>query len=136
MIGREHKLDSRGRRRRLLLVDGHTLVRSASAEWINRACDLEVCGTTGSTAQAFHKIKRLHPDLVVCEIMKPRTLGFIKELHRQYPRLPILVFSIQDEVAYAIQAQAAGACGYLMKGADGEEFLRSIRAALRRRTPW
>ncbi len=83
--------------------------------------------------QAFHALKRLHPDVVVSEIMEPPSLGFIRELHRRRPELPILVFSIQDAALYGAQAREAGAAGYLMKAAGGNRLVQNICAVLRRR---
>jgi hypothetical protein len=36
----------------------------------------------------------------VSEIMRPRDMGFVRELHRWHPSLPILIFSIHDEAIY------------------------------------
>jgi DNA-binding NarL/FixJ family response regulator len=118
---------------RVFLVDPHALMRSAAAGWINRCSGLEVCGMAGGMAQAFKAVKRLRPDVVVSEIMRPQDLGFIQELHRRHRRLPILVFSIRDEEAYAARALEAGARGYLMKDVDGDTLVANIRKALRGR---
>ena len=120
-------------RRRVLLVDRHALMRCAATGWINSCSSLEVCGTADDKAQAFRSVKRLHPDVVVSEILQPQDLGFIRELHRRHPRLPILVFSMRDEAVYGARARAAGAGGYLMKAAGGDKLVRSIRALLRGR---
>jgi two-component system, NarL family, invasion response regulator UvrY len=85
-------------------------------------------------AEAFRSVNRLRPDVVVSEIMRPQDLGFIRELRRRHPHLPILVFSMQDEAVFGARAKKAGACGYLMKHAGGDELVRSIRAVLRRRS--
>lgn len=131
--GRRLKTDSARPRKRVLLVDRHVLMRRAAAGWINHCSDLEVCGMVGIRAQALRAVVRLHPNLVVSEIMRPQDLGFIRELHRRHPRLAILVFSIQDEVVYGARARAAGARAYLTKAAGGTELVRSVRALLRRR---
>jgi DNA-binding NarL/FixJ family response regulator len=135
-MGRKSKRDLKGRCRRIVLVDRHTLMRRAAASWINRCPGLEVCGRAGGMAKAFRSINQLRPDVVVSEIMRPQDLGFIQELHRRHPSLPILVFSIRDEAEYAARAREAGACGYVMKDAGGDELVRSIRAVLRGRTAW
>jgi len=130
-VGKNPRIKPSSRRRRVFLVDRHVLTRSAEAGWINRCSGLQVCGTAGGMAQAFRAVKRLRPDVVVTEIMRPHDLGFIRELHRRHPRLPILVFSMQDEAVYGARARAVGACGYLTKEAKLGELARSIRAALR-----
>jgi DNA-binding NarL/FixJ family response regulator len=130
-MSRQPEIDPRRRRKQILLVDWHPLMRSAVAEWINRCPDLEVCGAAGGIAQAFRAVKSRRPDLVVSEILRPHDLGFIRELHRRHPGLPILIFSIQDAALFAARTRDAGASGYLTKEAGGNELVRIIRAMLR-----
>jgi DNA-binding NarL/FixJ family response regulator len=125
---------SAGRRRcRILIVDDMAAVCVAVTNWLNRFPDLHVCGHAGSEETALTKITALHPGLVLSEMLRPKECGFIQELHRRHPRLPILVFSHRDEEAYAPLALEAGACGYLMKGVDGDMLVAGIRDALKGR---
>jgi DNA-binding NarL/FixJ family response regulator len=80
--------------------------------------------------EAFRAIRRLHPDIVVTEIMRPLDLGFIRELHCKNPHLLILVFTIRQEAIYRRRAEAAGASSFLEKEAGGEALLRELRAVL------
>jgi DNA-binding NarL/FixJ family response regulator len=130
---RKSKDDGDGRRQRVLLVDGHVLMRRVAAEWINRSAGLTVCGMAGGMAEALEAVNRLRPDIVVSEMLRPHDVGFIRELHRRHPRLPILLFTIQDQALYGKPAAEAGASGYLMKEAGGDKLVQSIRAVLRRR---
>jgi two-component system, NarL family, invasion response regulator UvrY len=117
--------------KRILLVDRQALMRRAVANWVNRFPDLLVCGETANTASALHAVRELNPDLVVTEILRQRDFGFIRELHRRHPRLPILVFSFRDEGWYALDALEAGANGYLMKGVEGTRLVAGIRNVLK-----
>jgi DNA-binding NarL/FixJ family response regulator len=132
-MSRKQQTEAASQRGRVLLVDRHELMRRAAAGWINHCPELEVCGVAGGTAQAFRAVERLHPDVVVSEIMQPQSLGFIRELHQRQPGLPILVFSIQDKALYEAQAREAGASGYLMKRAGGDNLVQNICSVLRRR---
>lgn len=126
---------SRPRCRRIFVVERNLLMRTAIASWVSRFPDLRICGQAATRHGAEKAIDQLHPDLVVTEILRKQDVGFIRSLHRRHPRLPILVFSIQDEARYATRALAAGACGYLVKGVDGPGLVNGIRAALKLR-PW
>ena len=118
---------------RVLLVDRHALMRWVAAEWISRCDGLTVCGMAASQAGALRAIRPLRPDIVVCEMLRPENLGFIRELHHRHPRLLILVFSAYDPTFFAARARAAGASGYVSKAAGGKELTRNICALLRRR---
>jgi DNA-binding NarL/FixJ family response regulator len=115
------------------LVDRHPLMRGAAAQWINAFSRLAVCGWAGSMATAFERVRCLHPDIIVTEIMQPEDLGFIRELHRRYPALPILVFTTREEEVYRWRAKEAGADRYLTKEAGGDKLIQNIVALLYRR---
>jgi DNA-binding NarL/FixJ family response regulator len=108
-------------------------MRRAAAGWINRSSHLMVCGMAGRGAEALKAVERLRPDVVVSEIMRPPDLGFVRELHQRHPRLPILVFTIQDEALYWERAKEAGATGYLMKEQGGNKLVQSVSAVLHER---
>ncbi len=133
-MSRTSKRNGANRHKSVFLVDRHALMRRAAASWINRCPVLEVCGMARRMAEAFRSVNRLRPDVVVSEIMRPQDLGFIRDLHRRHPHLPILVFSMRDEAVFGARAKKAGACGYVMKDAGGDQLVRSIRAVLRGRS--
>ena len=116
--------------RRVFVVDRFPIVRMAVTEWLKQTTDLIVCGEADSPASALQAIPDLKPDIVVTEILRAQDLGFIQNLHQQHPGLPILVFSFRDEGWYAPLALAAGAHGYLMKGASIAGLVEGIRQAL------
>jgi two-component system invasion response regulator UvrY len=133
-MARKIDTDQTGRRKNVLIVDRHALMRFAAARWINSAPGLRVCGMAGGMAEAFKAVQRLQPDIVVSEIMRVQDLAFIQELRQRHPRLPILVFTIQDQAICGERAWEAGADGYLMKEAGGEALVRRIKAVLEGRS--
>ena len=107
--------------------------REALSSRINRSSGLKVCGEAIGEAVAFEMVRRLRPNPVLTEIMRPQDLGFVRELHQHNPLLPILVFSFRDEEAYAPKVLDAGARGYLAKGVDGDTLVAGIRKVLNER---
>ncbi|HEX5398927.1 MAG TPA: response regulator transcription factor [Verrucomicrobiae bacterium] len=118
------------RPRRILLVNGITNWRAAVRARIDQSPDLEVCGEAAGEREGLAQADRLHPSLVLTEIMRPQNVGFIQELHRRHRGLPILAFSFRDEEVYAPLALEAGARGYLMKNINGDTLVAGIRKAL------
>jgi len=48
-------------------------------------------------------------------------------LHDRYPDIKILILSMYDDDEYVCQILKAGASGYVLKRAAGEDLLRAIR---------
>jgi len=119
--------------RRVLLVDDHPFMRAGLAQPINAQPDLIVCGEAGNPAEALHALARQRPELVLSDLTMPGRSGleFIKDLKATAPTLAVLVVSMHDEVVFAERALRAGARGYIMKEAGGENLLAAIRQVLR-----
>jgi DNA-binding NarL/FixJ family response regulator len=119
-------------RRQILLVDDHPLMRDGLAGLINRQPDLAVCGEAGDPFAASQALVNGRPDLILTDITMPGRSGFefIKDLIAAKPDRLILVVSMHDEVIYAERALRAGARGYVMKEAGGENLLLAIRQVL------
>lgn len=118
---------------RILLVDDHPFMRAGLAQLIDRQSDLQVVGEAGNPAEAMQKIGQTAPDLILSDITMPGRSGldFIKDVQAVHPGMPMLVVSMHDETIYAERVLRAGARGYIMKEAGGENLLAAIRQVLR-----
>ena len=116
----------------ILLVDDHPFMRAGLAQLLNKQADLVVTGEAGDPAEAFRELNGKKVDLILTDLTMPGRSGleFIKDLQAQRPELPILVVSMHDELIYAERVLRAGARGYIMKGAGGENLLAAIRQIL------
>ena len=119
-------------RKKVLLVDDHPMMRAGLAGLINQQADLEVCGETGTVAEALAAIPKCSANLIVTDISLPGRGGIelIKDVKALHPDLPVLVISMHDEMLHAERALRAGARGYLMKEAGAEKMLEAIRRVL------
>jgi DNA-binding NarL/FixJ family response regulator len=119
-------------RKRILIVDDHPFMRAGLAQLIDKQPDLQVCGEAGDPGEALKKLGQLPVDLVLTDITMPGRSGieFIKDVQAIYPRIPMLVVSMHDESLYAERVLRAGARGYIMKEAGGENLLFAIRQVL------
>jgi DNA-binding NarL/FixJ family response regulator len=101
-------------KKRILVVDDHPFMRAGLSQLIDRQPDLVVCGEAGDPTQALTE--------------------FIKDLRALHTDLLILVVSMHDETIYAERVLRAGARGYIMKEAGGDNLLTAIRQVLRGET--
>jgi len=120
-------------RKDILLVDDHPFMRAGLAHLIDRQPDMRVCGEAGNPAEAFQHLKKVRPDLVLTDLTMPGRSGleFIKDLLSNDPTLAVLVISMHDEAVFAERSLRAGAKGYIMKEAGGENLLAALRQVLR-----
>jgi DNA-binding NarL/FixJ family response regulator len=123
-------------KKRILVVDDHPFMRAGLSQLIDRQPDLVVCGEAGDPTQALTELARMRPDLVLTDITMPGRSGleFIKDLRALHTDLLILVVSMHDETIYAERVLRAGARGYIMKEAGGDNLLTAIRQVLRGET--
>lgn len=118
--------------KKLLLVDDHPLLIAGLETLINNQPELRVCGTARNARDALTLADELEPDLVIVDITLPGRNGLelIKDLAALHPGLPVIVFSMHDEMVYAERILRAGGRGYVMKDTPPERLLEAIHTAL------
>jgi two-component system, NarL family, response regulator NreC len=117
-------------KRKIMIVDDHTIVLHGLTLLINSEPDFEVTLQAGSTEAALEVLKANNiPDLVITDISLPGLSGIelLKELGNRFPRLPTLVISMHDEMVHGERAFKAGARGYLMTQEATEKVIFAIR---------
>ena len=120
----------RGPRVRVLLVDDHPMVRVGLRSMLT--CDtIDVVGEAGTGADAIRAVDTLAPELVLLDIELPDIDGFgvLADLRRRAPAVPVLIVSMHDDPRLVGRALAAGAAGWILKGASRRELLRAVADA-------
>lgn len=117
---------------RIFLVDDHPLLREGLAGHIEGGMAMKVCGHAATAADALRDIPGSSADLVIMDLSLPDKSGLelIKDLLALVPDLPVLIFSMHDEMFYAERVIRAGGRGYLMKGSPGDTLAFAIRRVL------
>ena len=120
------------KRKKILLVDDHPLMRRGQADLLNREPDFAVCGEAGTAREAMEAIAKLKPDLVLVDMALPDKDGLelIKDIQAIHPGLPVLAMSMQEESLYAPRVLRAGGRGYIMKAEGPERLTTAIRTIL------
>jgi DNA-binding NarL/FixJ family response regulator len=120
-------------KKRVYLVEDHTVVRQGLAAMINAEPDLETCGEAASIGDALIQIAEARPDVAVIDLSlgDGSGLDLIKRLNTILPELKVIVLSMHDEKVHAPRALIAGAQGYVMKHEATDRVLEGIRAVLR-----
>lgn len=117
---------------RVVLADDHGVLRAGLRALLDRQVDLEVVGEAETAETAVQLVRELQPDLAVVDVRMPgHGLAATRQMKQDLPRLAVLILSQHDDPAYLQQALAAGASGYALKSASGQELLQAIRAVAR-----
>jgi DNA-binding NarL/FixJ family response regulator len=108
------------------------MMRLGLAHFLNLESDISVCGEAPDAMAALAGVEQTQPDLVVLDIsLEGRSgLDLLQDLRLHFPRIPVLVHSMYDEMIYAERALVAGARGFLMKQETGEKLLVAVRQVL------
>jgi two-component system, NarL family, invasion response regulator UvrY len=113
----------------ILLVDDHAIVREGYRSLLAKQPDLHVVAEAADGTQAYQHFKEHAPDVVVTDLSLPGMSGLelISRIKQRAAHAKILVFSMHQNPAFAVQATRAGALGYVTKSSPPDVLLRAIR---------
>jgi DNA-binding NarL/FixJ family response regulator len=118
---------------RVLVCDDHLVVRQGIRQLLADAGDIRVAGEAAHGADALQQVRQAPPeapiDVVLMDIAMPQRDGLdvLKQLRREFPRLPVLMLSTYPDRQYAVRSLKLGAAGYLNKSADSQQLTEAIR---------
>ena len=115
---------------RVLIVDDHALFRRGLREHLE-ASGLDVVGEAEDAASAVALTAETEPEVVLMDIWMPGGSGIdaTRRLRATVPDTRVLIMTVSTEEEVVAEAILAGACGYLLKDAGGDEILAAIVAA-------
>ena len=121
---------------KIIVVDDHTLVRNAISDLIEGNDEYSVMHQAGNGKELFEILKNPNslPDLILLDVSMPVMDGFatMEKLQKEFPGLPVLVLSMNDDDEIIIQMMKLGACGYISKLIKEEELLLAIDTVVKK----
>jgi DNA-binding NarL/FixJ family response regulator len=115
---------------RIFLADDHPVVRAGLKALIDAEPDMKVVGEAANGREAVERIERDPPDVAVLDISMPELTGAqaTVQVRASHPGLKVLALTVHEDRAYLRQLLQAGAAGYVLKRAAGDDLIRAIRA--------
>ena len=115
---------------RVLLADDHTLIREGLRALLTSVPDISVIGEVHTGREAVSAVQQLDPDVIVMDIAMPDLNGIeaARLIHARHPAIRIVMLSMHSTAEHVYRALEAGASGYLLKEAAGEEVITAVRA--------
>jgi len=113
----------------ILIVDDQDLVREGLRMLLEAEPDLRVAGEAGNGRQALAQARRLDPDVVLMDVRMPEMDGIeaTAKLVAGGSRARILMLTTFNLDQYVYHAMKAGASGFLLKDASGEQLAAAVR---------
>ncbi|WP_248924522.1 response regulator transcription factor [Paenibacillus hamazuiensis] len=113
----------------IVIADDHPLFRGGVRNLLMTTDDLQVVGEASSGEEALILAESLQPDLMLMDIRMPGLNGIeaTRRIKEQFPRIEILILTMFRDDQSVFTAMQAGAKGYVLKDAEEDELLQSIR---------
>jgi DNA-binding NarL/FixJ family response regulator len=118
---------------RVALVDDHHLIREGLRLVLEGEPGFEIVGEAADHASAVELVVAEHPDVLLLDLTFPEgdAIPLLRTLKTRQPDLRVIVLTMHSDPETVRQALAAGAAGYLVKGAQSRELIEAIRAVAR-----
>ncbi len=129
-IGATTSTNEENRRLRVLLADGHVVVRAGLRQLAAAEPDMEVVGEARDASEAVCLVGELRPDVVVLDLTTPTLDGLnaIREIAGVAEGPAVLVLTVHDDQHYLRQLLEAGASGYVLKNSADNDLMIGVRA--------
>jgi len=116
---------------RILLVDRSAMVRQGLRLLLEAETDLAVVGESDNGFDVLDTITSTYPTVLVMDLASPGSemIAATQRIHAEFPKLPIVTLSSDDNDGTVVSAVRAGAIGVVSKTASIGVLIQTIRAA-------
>ncbi|WP_409327543.1 nitrate respiration regulation response regulator NreC [Staphylococcus pseudoxylosus] len=122
---------------RIVIADDHAVVRTGFSMILNYQEDMEVVGTAADGVEAYQKVMKYKPDVLIMDLsMPPGESGLIatSKITESFPDTKILILTMYDNEEYLFHVLRNGAKGYILKNAPDEQLILAIRTVFKGET--
>lgn len=118
---------------KVFIVDDHALVRTGFRMILGAESDIEVVGEADSAEAALPLIRKLVPDVVLCDLHLPGLSGLelTERIVRGDHNTRVIAVSVLEDGPMPRRLLEAGAFGYVGKACDAAELIQAVRDVAR-----
>ncbi len=118
---------------RVLLADDQDIIRTGLTIILNHQPDLEVVGHAANGVEAVELAKKLQPDVILMDIKMSGMNGIqaTRQIVSALPKTQIIILTTYDTDDWVFDGIRAGAVGYLLKDATGDNLAEAVRGAMK-----
>ena len=116
--------------KRILVADGHPLIRRGLRTLIETRPDLEVIAEAATAGEALEAARRSQPDIAIIDYVLCERDGYLPclQLMKAAPRVHVLVYTTLDDDRTIREALEAGASGFIRKADTETDLFAAIDA--------
>ena len=117
---------------KVLLVDDHPLFLDGLKNLLTSR-GVQVVGCARDGLEALDKARTLHPEVILMDIHMPQLDGLaaLRLIKVELPEIKIVMLTMSAEDEDLFEAIKSGACGYLLKTQDTDEFFALLQDVAR-----
>ena len=117
----------------IILADDHAIFRAGLKGLLDKDPQFKVTAEAQNGKDLLSKLRSAKCDLIVLDLSMPEMDGIsaLKAIRQKYPRVKILVLTMQKDVEHFKHAMAAGAGGYLLKDDAYEQLPLAVKVVLK-----
>ena len=114
---------------RIVIADDHPVVRAGLQEMLRSQPDFEIVGEATNGVEAVALVNQVQPDVVLMDLRMTLLDGAAAtaQICAQHTKTAVLVLTSYESSADILHSIEAGATGYLLKDAQGEELFTAVR---------
>ncbi|AIQ61985.1 LuxR family transcriptional regulator [Paenibacillus stellifer] len=114
---------------KIVIADDHPLFRSGVRNLLGTTEDLQLVGEASTGDEALELAAALQPELILMDIRMSGLNGIeaTRLIKERFPHIEVLILTMFQDDQSVFTAMRAGAKGYVLKDADENELLQSIR---------
>lgn len=118
---------------KIILADDHAILRAGLRSLINKEPAFKVAGEAGDGEELLDQLESIKADLIVMDLSMPRMDGLaaIKEIRQKFPKIKILVLTMQKDHEHFKRAMMYGANGFLLKDDAYEQLVLAVKMILK-----
>lgn len=115
---------------KVTIVEDHDMTRMGLSFALSKSDSIEVLGTASDGPEGVEQAVSLKPDLVIMDIGLPTIDGIeaTRKIKNANPDIKVLMNTSRDNEDDILDSFAAGADGYITKGATSEQTIAAIKA--------
>jgi two-component system nitrate/nitrite response regulator NarL len=119
-------------KKRVLLVDDNSAVRSLVRQLFELEPDFEISGEAENGRDAVEKAENLNPNLIVLDLVMPVMTGLDAAplLRKLLPDTPIILFTVQEGSEVERLARSAGIHAVVSKNQAASKLILQARSLL------